>query len=707
MPRNSHKNSKHLYPSLILMGVASAIGSAYAFGGIAAGPVWLLIGLLALTSLPPTIFFAQWQKKSKIGPLQEASLAVSFMVGAFIAASLLEKLGVSGSALVYIVLVLLVTLHSRTGGFVALGTALSLSWGPFFLGETAASLNELIAQSAFLLVFSGLSTLVHSAEIFERRKRHQREVAEEKEGLLRQARELRLLSSQRTELELPQEAKAELIAREAVVAVNHAIYVTVSMLKTALNAHTVVLLWFDVKGEYLHIKELLSDSDHIIEHGIEPARGVIGGITRRREAVELQDLKAGFRGIPYYTEPQNITEFAGIPVVENGHLRGVLCVDRKTREPIGPDALKLMEDTAAYLVRAIENQRQFAAMERSKHELTRFFEASRKLNNVLTSEDVYKVALASADEIAPWEFAAISITSEKGAHQVSAIEARGPFEHLLRLKGMEFDEDTGLVSMVLKNRHYLPYGGVVRDSSVQLFSSFPPIEGLKSLLVIPLIAQDQTIGTLVVGHSQANHFSRERREMLEVVSNQVAPTLHNARLYEQMELMATTDGLTGLANHRSFQTRLDETIARHRRTGRGFAVILTDIDHFKSVNDTYGHPVGDEVLRQVSANFAGNLRETDLAARYGGEEFAMILEDTDLEAALMTANRLRTEIKKLVFDSDQGPFSITISMGVGYWPEDADHKQELIELTDQALYYSKQNGRDRVTAHQHMIRKAS
>jgi diguanylate cyclase (GGDEF)-like protein len=85
----------------------------------------------------------------------------------------------------------------------------------------------------------------------------------------------------------------------------------------------------------------------------------------------------------------------------------------------------------------------------------------------------------------------------------------------------------------------------------------------------------------------------------------------------------------------------------------------------------------------------------------------MILEDTDLEAALLTANRLRTEIKKLVFDSDQGPFSITISMGVGYWPEDADHKQELIELTDQALYYSKQNGRDRVTAHQHMIRKAS
>src|SRR5690606_9415020 len=130
-------------------------------------------------------------------------------------------------------------------------------------------------------------------------------------------------------------------------------------------------------------------------HGIEPARGVIGGITRRREAVELQDLKAGFRGIPYYTEPQNITEFAGIPVVENGHLRGVLCVDHKSREPIGPDALKLMEDTAAYLVRAIENQRQFAAMERSKHELTRFFEASRKLNNVLTSEDVYKVALAS------------------------------------------------------------------------------------------------------------------------------------------------------------------------------------------------------------------------------------------------------------------------------------------------------------------------
>lgn len=156
-------------------------------------------------------------------------------------------------------------------------------------------------------------------------------------------------------------------------------------------------------------------------------------------------------------------------------------------------------------------------------------------------------------------------------------------------------------------------------------------DGLKSLLVMPLVVQDQVIGTLVLGHRQPGQYTQERREVLEVVCTQVAITLQNANLYALMEEMATKDGLTGLANRRTFMTRMDEALARHKRTQRTFAMVISDIDHFKNVNDTYGHPMGDEVLRQVSAAFKKTLRETDFPARYGGEEFVIVLEETDAE----------------------------------------------------------------------------
>ena len=133
------------------------------------------------------------------------------------------------------------------------------------------------------------------------------------------------------------------------------------------------------------------------------------------------------------------------------------------------------------------------------------------------------------------------------------------------------------------------------------------------------------------------------------------------------------------------------------RTGRKFAVILTDIDHFKKVNDTYGHPVGDAVLKRVAAVFAGRARKVDVVARYGGEEFVLVLPDTDGEGAELFASKLREEVAAQTMTSEQGPFQVTISMGVAEYPGDGVDRHELIEKADQALYYCKEHGRNRVT----------
>jgi len=179
-----------------------------------------------------------------------------------------------------------------------------------------------------------------------------------------------------------------------------------------------------------------------------------------------------------------------------------------------------------------------------------------------------------------------------------------------------------------------------------------------------------------------------------VISHQVSVSLQNARMYRAMEERATTDGLTGLTNHRAFRERLGQVHDLAERTGQKFALILTDIDHFKKVNDTYGHPVGDAVLKRVAAVFAGRARKVDVVARYGGEEFVFVLPDTDGEGAELFANKLREEVAAQIMSSEQGPFQVTISMGVAEYPQDCREPGELIERADQALYRCKRGGRN-------------
>jgi diguanylate cyclase (GGDEF)-like protein len=687
------------------------------YAGNPALPDWLNIPMAVI--LVGVSAWLTWRSRNARDADQglsfELERSLLFVATSFVVVRTLGGFGIDAYALIYLVLAFLVTFQTGRAGAVSVLAALVMEGASHAFGtyigapsmavgiDTTSQIawTTLVTRGIFLALFGFLSFIIHGTEVLERRRRHRREVEEERENIVRRAREYRLLNSGRVASSRADAQQAEEMAvYDAVEAVQHTVYVSLSMLKAALDCHTCVLLWFDVRGELLHIKELVSDSDELIEGGIPSAKGVIGGIARRREPVKLDDIRSGFKGIPYYRSPQDVSQFLGVPVIENGHLRGVLCADRRSGESFSSADVTVAQDAAAYILRAVENERIFTSIEKTKYELSQFFEASRNLNGVLTPEQVYDVALESLGRIVDYDLAAITVFDrETNTHQVETVDGSERLgRDLAEWQGMRFGDNSGLVSMVIKNRHYLPYGGKVRDNDPMVFDEEQRLRGLESMLVMPLIAQDEPIGTLVVASKDEGQFGTERREMLEVIVNQVAISLQNARLYSQMEEMATTDGLTGLANHRSFQARLDEVIARHKRSGEPFGLVLTDIDHFKSVNDTYGHPVGDEVLRQVSATFVDLLREVDIPCRYGGEEFAIILEDTGREGAMKTANRLREAVADLEFDTDKGTFSVTISMGVSVWPEDREGKQPLIDLTDEALYYSKENGRNRVTS---------
>jgi diguanylate cyclase (GGDEF)-like protein len=167
-------------------------------------------------------------------------------------------------------------------------------------------------------------------------------------------------------------------------------------------------------------------------------------------------------------------------------------------------------------------------------------------------------------------------------------------------------------------------------------------------------------------------------------------------MLEHLQSLASTDGLTGLINRREFNQRLVAEMARSRRHSSALSLAIFDIDHFKHINDQFGHPVGDRILRELGQMILQNIREHDIAARYGGEEFALILPETPIDAAVELMERLRALMARTVFCLPDQPLGLTISIGVGFFEPDDDVMFSLVERADVALYAAKNNGRNQV-----------
>ena len=168
-------------------------------------------------------------------------------------------------------------------------------------------------------------------------------------------------------------------------------------------------------------------------------------------------------------------------------------------------------------------------------------------------------------------------------------------------------------------------------------------------------------------------------------------------VFEAMEL-AITDPLTGLYNRRYLNAHLHSTVARSLATGKPVCVLIFDIDHFKDVNDTYGHEAGDDVLQEFSDRIRRGVRNIDLVSRYGGEEFLLVMPETDREFAANVAERLRSDVEKIPFKTRSGTFPVTVSIGIAEWQGPSDNAEALIRRADQALYAAKRSGRNRVVA---------
>jgi len=231
------------------------------------------------------------------------------------------------------------------------------------------------------------------------------------------------------------------------------------------------------------------------------------------------------------------------------------------------------------------------------------------------------------------------------------------------------------------------------------YDSFPN----RALMTMPVCWGDEFLGVLNMLAYTPHRYTEADKDMLGMFAPQAAIAIRNARLYSKIEQISVTDELTGLFNRRGFSQLGEREIERASRFERPLAVLMLDIDHFKKVNDTYGHPIGDQVLRALAACIRQGIRRIDVVGRYGGEEFTLLLPETDLPVAIQIAERLRQSVAELAIPIPQGkdgstPISIriTVSVGVAFLLPDVPNLSVLIHRADQALYRVKDSGRNRV-----------
>lgn len=235
---------------------------------------------------------------------------------------------------------------------------------------------------------------------------------------------------------------------------------------------------------------------------------------------------------------------------------------------------------------------------------------------------------------------------------------------------------------------------IVEDMKTHsLYKNAPPDWG-GSIIGIPLKIGDKVVGVMNLSRHNTGSFSTAELRLLNMLANQAAVAISNASLHQSISKKAYTDTTTGLANRRALDEHLESEIIGARRTGSPFAVIMMDLDGFKSVNDTYGHEVGDQVLRAVFNVISFGIRSSDFIARYGGDELTLILAKSDMEAARLVTAKVLENLAKFSFKAPDGKaIKMGVSGGIAIYPKHGRSGPELLRAADAALYYAKKHQR--------------
>jgi diguanylate cyclase (GGDEF)-like protein len=468
----------------------------------------------------------------------------------------------------------------------------------------------------------------------------------------------------------------------------------VLLAKNAVDAHAVLYFDLDRERDRAFLRAYAGPAEVVTDATIPLGEDPFGFVKDRGQSFYATDFKKMLWNLPYYRREVKVGSVLAVPVAAQDVLVGVLVADRLEVQSLTGGEPAVLDGFAGLIGSTILATRAASSREEMHTEFKAVYDVSADMVNVIEAPALRRKLLACARNLVAAEGGAVVMVDRQQTRYtldlafgwVREFEGRevGLLERTWTAWVLKRDELALLLDDVHGQQDRMPVL-VLDEGSARA----------ESLLAVALRIRKTTLGALILT-GKRGAFDSSAQRVLTILANQTAGALQAALLVEAEKQNALRDGLTGLYNRRAFNESLDKAIGREERQKGGFALLLVDIDHFKKLNDTFGHPAGDAALKHTAHVLEQHLRKGDQAARFGGEEFALILPATDAAGAQQIAERLRSEVEKARIIAEGARLSVTISVGVAVWPLHGKDEAALVAAADRALYAAKQSGRNRV-----------
>jgi diguanylate cyclase (GGDEF)-like protein/putative nucleotidyltransferase with HDIG domain len=406
----------------------------------------------------------------------------------------------------------------------------------------------------------------------------------------------------------------------------------------------------------------------------------------------------------YWVDTFNVKSLALYPLVHREKNVGVMAVDSfRDFVRFPPEEVETLAAIARQAAVVIENARLFEQERKQRRRAEALLQAVGAASSSLSLQKVITDLCRSVVDISVGERCSIFLADKSTGRLLPYMslgpEDEGMWEKFRSIASVPPTEQrTRLVEAITHIRAPIiqENAPATRLLPRDWLESF----GIKSVAIYPLVVKEETIGVMAVdSYTDFVRFPPEEVETMAAIARQAAVIIDNARLHERVQQQAIADPLTGLYNHRHLYERLEQEVARAKRSRRPIAVLMVDIDGLKLINDTYGHRVGDEALKLLASVLQSSCRAEDIVGRYGGDEFMIILPEADTAEAERIGERVQANLaaRYLEEKGKDGCVPIRLSMGVACYPNDATVMHELVDAADSALYRSKQGGGGRIS----------
>ncbi|MDR1759108.1 MAG: GGDEF domain-containing protein [Fibrobacter sp.] len=471
------------------------------------------------------------------------------------------------------------------------------------------------------------------------------------------------------------------------------------------NAHS-VLLFFEGKAPgTLVLRQFISDEpDSVTPHvHISENSSLINSLMRAEVSRILEGDLHGGKALCYYNGNPQIRSLAGVPVFNRNQAKqGVLVVDSLTPNAFDNSVVTALTALSKTLYMLCFKSYASAKNYMEQQQFSILYNNQRNFFQNMTVKDIYKQIFEYVKSYIPYDRLMILAVE-------NAAEGRG---RVVWCDGVDHDEmlhheftlsDKGVVILSLIRNYPIErnFSGNPNDYLLRINEKEKKNAHLRYLFAMPVATEpgaESADITICLESYQPSRFSNHEKDLLKAIAGVAGFAFDRARQFEAGRDLAAKDGLTGLINHRTMHERLRTEKLRADRQKIGIGILMMDIDHFKKVNDTYGHSAGDEVIKGIARTISQEVRgEIDIVARYGGEEFVVALVDVSPEGLKETAERIRRAVEAKPFDIHRAePLAVTVSIGSFLVkPEFRDMKQA-IHFADKALYKAKAEGRNRV-----------